>query len=144
MNTIYIQNERNLSIPEVLLDASSGKCTIKGNSYMEDTCDFYQPIAEWTTNYIEQKQGKMWWNFKLGYYNSSSKKHLANIIDQLGNYQLSGGQVEVNWYYHADDHDMLEDIEDFMESSKITINKILYPSNKQETMFFQRKASKII
>jgi len=109
---------------------------------MEDTCTFYYPITDWITNYIQQKRGKMWWDFKLGYYNSSSKKHLANIIDQLGRYQLSGGQIEVNWYYHADDLDMLEDIEDFMESSNVSINTILYPASKQETMFFKRKASK--
>ncbi|OJJ17085.1 hypothetical protein BKI52_30695 [marine bacterium AO1-C] len=144
MNTFYIQNQQNLSIPEVTLDAHSGKCTISGNSYMEDTCEFYQPILDWIMCYTQQKQEKMWWDFKLGYYNSSSKKNLANIIDQLGNYQSSGGQIEVNWYYHADDLDMLEDVEDFMQSARISINTILYPSNRQETMFFKQKISKTI
>lgn len=142
MNTFFVQNKLNPSVPEVILDADSGKCVISGNSYMEDSREFYQAIIEWITTYVQEKKGVLEWEFKLGYYNSSSRKSLAHVINLLGKYHLSGGQVAINWYYHADDLDMLEDVEDFISSSQLEITPLLYPANQQETMFFKRKVSK--
>ncbi|OJJ17160.1 hypothetical protein BKI52_31110 [marine bacterium AO1-C] len=144
MNTLFIQNPDNLSIPDVVLDVKSGKCTISGNSYMENACNFYQTILDWLTIYTRKYQRKMQWDFHLGYYNSSSKKGLTNIIRKLSDYQSSGGQIEVNWYYFKDDLDMLEDVEDLMAYYQFKINAIAYATTYQETWLAKHKKTRAL
>ena len=141
MNTLFIQNPDDLSIPDVTLDIKSGKCTISGNSYMENACNFYQTILDWLTTYTQQYKRKMQWDFRMGYYNSSSKKGLTSIISKLSDYESSGGQIVVNWYYFKDDLDMLEDVEDLMVYYQFQINTIAYATTYQETWL--KKAKKI-
>ncbi|HAS43859.1 MAG TPA: hypothetical protein DCS93_25505 [Microscillaceae bacterium] len=144
MNTLLIQNPDNLSIPDVTLDVKSGKCVISGNSYMEDACDFYQKILDWFTTFAQQYRRKMQWDFHLGYYNSSSKKGLTNIIKELSDYRCSGGQIIVNWYYFKDDLDMLEDVEDLMVYYQFKINVIAYAATYQETWLAKHKKTRTI
>ncbi len=144
MKTLYIQNQDNLSMPNVMLDVASGKCEISGNSYMENACNFYHQILDWLATYIQQRQGALSWDIRLGYYNSSSKKGLTSIIRQLSDYHSEGGRVIINWYYHQDDLDVLEDIEDLIEYYQFRINAITYPTTYQETWLRKPQKAPII
>ncbi|OJJ14852.1 hypothetical protein BKI52_40565 [marine bacterium AO1-C] len=130
MENFVIANQRNLTFPQVYLDVDSGKCQIAGNSYMENAPDFYRPILDWITQYIDQYQGELFWDFNLDYYNSCSKKMLIMIVKKLCNYKSSGGNAAIQWYYYPEDQTMLEDVEDLKMFTKISIKTIAHKTGR--------------
>ena len=111
-------------IPTVNFDAQSGKCLISGESYLEDSVAFYEPLLAWIERYMENVKGPILFEFKLTYFNTSSSKRIIDIFRLLKEYEKQGGKVTVNWFYEDDDTDILEEIEDFTIISKLHINII--------------------
>jgi len=110
--------------PEVHFNASTGECTLAGESYMEETYKFYIPLMEWLKEYIIQVQGPITLQIKLIYLNTSTSKCLLDIFEILKNYRDAGGQVTVTWSYLSDDPDMVEEVEDFETESGLAIELI--------------------
>ena len=113
-------------IPTVSFDVSTGKCVLSGESYLEDSVAFYEPLINWLERYMQEVQGPLEFDFKLTYFNTSSSKRIIDIFRVLKEYELKGNTVIVNWYYEDDDTDILEEIEDFMIISRLSINVIPY------------------
>jgi len=99
--------------PEVNLDVQTGLCEFKGESYVEDTWGFYEPILNWIAEYIRLVQGRLDVVFKLHYYNTSSSKLIQNILKIIKDYSLQQEDIKITWYYDPDDDSTLEDGEDF-------------------------------
>jgi hypothetical protein len=49
-----------------------------------------------------------------------------DILDTLEEYHRAKGKVEVNWYYAADDEDMLETGQEILEDTELAYNLIPY------------------
>ncbi|MEN9445175.1 MAG: hypothetical protein RIS47_2066 [Bacteroidota bacterium] len=113
-------------VPTVNFDANTGKCTISGESYLEDSVAFYEPLLGWLEAYMNTKKGPIEFEFKLTYFNTSSSKRIIDIFRLLKQYENQNGKVVVNWYYEDDDTDILEEIEDFTLISKLKINVITF------------------
>jgi hypothetical protein len=111
--------------PSVNFNAESGVCEIRGESYMEETYRFYEPLIKWIKEYI-QKNKPLVLDFKLTYFNTNSSRLILDILDMLRKYRTSGGEVNVNWHYDKKDPDMVEEIEDFMAESGMDITLIPY------------------
>jgi hypothetical protein len=106
--------------PSVYFNAETGICEMQGESYMEETYKFYEPLINWINAYI--KEGKaLKMNFKLTYFNTNSSRLILDILDIMKKYRDSGGDVSVSWYYDKKDPDMVEEIEDFMMESGMDI-----------------------
>ncbi len=129
IKNIYIPEIRNIYVsPKVDFNIDTGVCVISGESFLEETNKFYEPLVSWVREYI--KTGKsITFNIKLTYFNTSSSKWLLRILYILSEYEKQGGQVEVNWFIFRDDIDLTEDIKDFMEDVGIKIN-IKYYDNE--------------
>jgi hypothetical protein len=111
----------DFDIPTVNFNAESGVCELSGESYLENTTEFYNRLSEWLDEYINTVGGPIIFNFKLSYFNTSSSKRILYILLKLKDYEDKGGEVTVKWHYDKDDTDMEEDIEDFMFISKLKI-----------------------
>lgn len=111
--------------PTVKLDASSGVCEIAGESYLEESTQFYEPIYNWLVEYTKTKKPIVF-NFRLSYVNTSSSKHILFILRLLKEYKDSGVDVETNWYIENGDMDTEEDVEDYMIITGLKINIIRY------------------
>ncbi|MBO4772904.1 MAG: DUF1987 domain-containing protein [Bacteroidales bacterium] len=109
--------------PTVNFEVATGHCEIAGESYLEETSKFYARLLDWIRRYISTIKGPLNFDFKLSYFNTSSSKCLVDILDLLKNYQNSGGEVTVNWYYD-DSEEELEEVEDFILETGLDINKI--------------------
>lgn len=117
-------------IPEVLLNASNGVCEISGESYLEDTDEFYNQIIGWLEKYISEIKKGITFNFKLTYFNTSSSRSILNILRVLKKYEDESGQVIVNWYYPEDDDSIAEEAEDYMKDTGLKINMFSFePEN---------------
>ena len=111
--------------PHVSLNAQTGECFIKGESYLEDTWDFYRPILTWIKEYATTEK-PLNFTFNLTYYNTSSSKCFLDIVKLLKEYQDKGGNTVVNWYYPEDDEDIMEEAEDYKQFVGININIFPY------------------
>lgn len=101
MNDLIIQ--KTPSTPEVEFK-SSGHLSIKGKSLPEDPAKFYTPLFKWLDE-LTAEQVKI--DVKLDYVNTSSSKRIGELIKALDtNHNLK--RIELNWFYEADDPDMLE------------------------------------
>ncbi len=112
-------------IPTVSFNAQTGYCKIEGESYLENTWEFYDKLTNWLKAYAEQKK-PIAFNFKLTYFNTSSSKGILDILFFLKEYEAEGNPVTVNWYYPEDDEDNLAEAEDFIADSELEMNLIPY------------------
>lgn len=124
MENIFIK--KNLSTPEVVLDAQTGYLSFEGKSRPEDPDSFFVPITNWLLDYVKQPATKTIIDFKFTYFNTSSSKKIIEILMILDIMYIEGNQVEINWYYKSSDEDMLEEGEMFNELNEIPIKFIPY------------------
>lgn len=98
--------------PNVDFDAESGKCTLSGESYLENTVEFYKQLHVWLNEFMGTKNA-IDFHFSLTYFNTSSSKALLQLMNLLKTYQDTGAAVIVTWHYNPDDEDMKEEAEDY-------------------------------
>lgn len=127
MDNLEIKGESGVYfIPEVKFNASSGVCEISGESYLEDTDEFYNNLIQWLETYIKEVRKAITFNFKLTYFNTSSSRSILNILRVLKKYEDDSGQVTVNWYYPEDDDSIAEEAEDYMKDTGLKINMFAF------------------
>lgn len=108
-------------IPNVNFNAQTGVCLLEGESYHENTWEFYNALMNWLNRYMQEVRGELQFSFRLTYFNTSSSKCLLDIMRLLKDYQNQGGQVTTYWYYPADDVDNLAEAEDFVADTGLQI-----------------------
>jgi hypothetical protein len=111
-------------VPTVDFNADLGVCELSGESYLEDTVDFYAPLLNWLREYKNEGKKPITFNFKLTYFNTSSSRCILDILYILKEYEEDGGEVTVNWFFDKDDIDMEEEVEDYTIESELAINLI--------------------
>jgi len=127
MENLEIKGESGVYfIPEVKLDATSGNCEISGESYLEDTDEFYNNIIKWLDDYVKQVKKPLLFNFRLTYFNTSSSRSILNVLRVLKQYVDNKGSVTVNWYYPEDDESIAEEAEDYMKDTGLQINMFAF------------------
>lgn len=107
-------------VPDVHFDVETGHCLLSGESYLENTWDFYNNLLDWLRSFAASGR-PIKFDFRLKYFNTSSSKGILQLLEFLKSYQEKGGQIEIHWYYRADDEDLLEEAEDFIEDTKLDI-----------------------
>lgn len=108
-------------IPAVSFSSETGECEISGESFLEETSKFYTPLLTWIKEYVVD-HNKVNFTFKLTYFNTSTSKWILNILTELRRFELSGGSVNITWFYHEDDIDMRDDILDYMDDTGLSID----------------------
>lgn len=102
--------------PEIRFNSASGTLEIKGESYPENTSEFFKPVFEWLDEYLkDDASNKTEVTIELYYFNSSSSKILMNFFERLDGAAESGKTIVVHWVYEEDDEDSLEFGEEFAE-----------------------------
>jgi hypothetical protein len=125
MDDLVVKGEKGTYLtPDVYFSAQTGVCEIKGESYQEDTFEFYNTLINWIDTYIHEVKKPITFNLKLTYFNTSSSRALQEIFLLLKEYQEQGGEVTINWYYLLHDESMLEEAEDFQLSTGMKFNII--------------------
>ncbi|MEN7546593.1 DUF1987 domain-containing protein [Rapidithrix thailandica] len=128
LDRLEFESENNTFFkPHILFDAETGECLIEGESYLEDTWEFYSKPMEWLRAYTTAEVKKpIDFKFKLSYFNTSSSKCILDILKLLKQYQENGGEVTVSWYYPEDDEDNLMEAEDFIADTGIDMKLVEY------------------
>jgi hypothetical protein len=124
MENIVLEANMEQFTPFVYFNARTGVCEISGESYLEKTYAFYDPLYVWLNEYTTTVRKPLTMNFKLRYMNTSSSKCILMMLKILKDYQQQGGHVTVNWYIKKEDEVMLEEVEDLKEEAEMQINFI--------------------
>ena len=125
MENIEIKGEKDVFFkPTVNFNSESGKLLLKGESYIEDSREFYVPLIKWIENFTSETKKPIIFDIDLSYYNTSSSKHILEMFYVLKDFENNGGLVTLNWFYTDEDVDIEEEIEDFEIESGLKINLI--------------------
>ncbi len=114
--------EATTSTPAISFDSENGILEIKGESYPENTKEFYKPVFEWLENFLKTSTDKISVNLHISYLNTSSLKAMMTFFDILEHAFEKGREVEVNWYYNPENEVALEVGEEFEEDVEFPFN----------------------
>lgn len=107
--------ERSTSTPSVNFDAAQGYLKLSGESYPENSFEFFGPLLEWVENYLAESVGAIRLEIGLTYMNTSSIKSMMDLLDLLEEAHGDGREVTVTWFYDEENDRALEMAEEFRE-----------------------------
>jgi hypothetical protein len=104
-----------LSSPQVQGDEAQGFLCLTGESYPENTFDFFAPILAWVEELLARDNRPVTLELRLTYLNTSSIKCLMDILDDLEEVHRRGRSATVRWFYDAENDRALDLAEEFKE-----------------------------
>jgi hypothetical protein len=107
--------EKSKSTPSVDFDPEHGVLAIDGESYPEDSHQFFGPLVEWVDAFLADGPPTMTFRVDLTYMNTSSTKYMIDILDRLESAHDVGKGVQVEWYYDEENDREIEAIEELKE-----------------------------
>ena len=114
--------------PYVNFDLDTKIFEVGGESFLEDTDIFYEPILDWLQEFMDTHDDKITFNFKYLYYNSSSSKSILKMFRLLKSYHEAGKEVEITWYYPEGNIDLMQEGDDFASLVDVAVSFALMPA----------------
>jgi len=109
--------------PEIILNPE-GMIRIKGRSIHENVIDFFAPVEDWVSVYINSPAEVTCVDINLEYFNSASAKVFIHLLQKITYVTLKHKKFIINWYYEEGDEDILERGEYFSSVLDIHFNFI--------------------
>ena len=103
------------STPSVEALRETGVVTMRGDSYPENSFEFFAPIIAWIEDVLAKPDATLRLNLHLLYLNTSSVKAMMDIFDLLEEAHGNGREVQVCWFYHGDNERIADLAEEFKE-----------------------------
>lgn len=113
MNNLSI--DKTQSTPAVSGDWARGILAMDGDSYPENSYDFFNAVIDWIEAYLDASDRPLRLDLRLVYMNTSSVKAMMDIFDLLSECHDRGRVVEVHWFYDARNERVAELAEEFRE-----------------------------
>lgn len=85
--------------PSVKADWKQGRLRMSGESYPENTYEFFAQIIDWTQKFLDQNSDPLSLELHLSYLNTSSIRAMIDIFDLLQDAASDGRSVRVRWLY---------------------------------------------
>ena len=111
-------SEKTKTTPQINFNPDVNQLEISGESYPENSAEFYKPVLSWIKDYLKTEPDFNF-NFKMIYFNTSSSKAIFDILDILEKHFKKSGKGKINWFYESDDEDIMESGEEFAEGLTI-------------------------
>jgi len=106
--------------PKIVFDAGTHLLEIKGETYPENTAEFYAPVFKWLEEYIAKLQNEaVTVNLEINYFNSSSSKVLMDMFDKFEASVKEGKNITLNWIYDKENESSFEYGEEFQEDLEV-------------------------
>jgi len=121
--------------PEIIMDPSTNRYEMSGESRPENAGKFYVQVLEWLDKYhslrywrdnkFEDKSSELVFEFRFEYFNSTSAKFILDMLIKLETFRKDGINIQVRWYYDELDIDMKESGEEFAKMTGIPFEFIV-------------------
>lgn len=103
------------STPGVSADWAGGLLVMRGDSYPENSFEFFGPVIDWIERYLKESAAPLRLELHLVYMNTSSVKAMMDIFDLLEEAHGKGRQVSVDWIYDPRNERVLGLADEFRE-----------------------------
>lgn len=113
MNDLNIASTQ--STPGIETDANAGVLRMHGDSYPENSFEFFGPVIEWIESFLAGRDDPLRLELRLIYMNTSSVKAMMDIFDMLEDAHGKGRQVSVAWHYDPRNERVLDLADEFRE-----------------------------
>ncbi len=101
--------------PEISFNVTTRIFSVRGNSFPENTFDFYKNVLNWLKKFFqEESELKTIVEMEINYFNSSSSQLFFQLFDILSDSSEDGHIIEVRWIYSPDNSSAEEAGEDFV------------------------------
>lgn len=100
--------------PCVQASVPEGRVWMRGDSYPENSFDFFAPIIEWIEAFLASRR-PLALELELVYLNTSSVRAMMDVFDLLEEAHRDGVAVSVTWCYEAANERVGELAEEFRE-----------------------------
>jgi len=105
MDKLRIKGTENT--PEINFDITTGEFWIEGNSFFNNSGEFFIELIKWVKGQKIKPTEKIKLHVSLEYFDSSSKKGVVELIKTLIEW-CKKSQLEIYWHYNSEDQDSLE------------------------------------
>lgn len=112
MNLEIVQTN---SSPAVSADWATGRVSLRGDSYPENSFEFFRPLIAWVEARLAAPDVPFVLEIELLYMNTSSVRALMDILELLESAHQHGSQVRVRWFYDRGNERVAELAEEFKE-----------------------------
>lgn len=128
-----LEINRTQSSPGVTADTAAGNLRMVGDSYPENSFEFFLPIITWVNRYLDETDTarSLTLDLHLLYLNTSSVKAMMDIFDLLEEAHDGERAVAVNWYYDVENERIAELAEEFKEDCSFPFGIIQVSDNKE-------------
>lgn len=108
--------EGTRSSPAVDCDPSKRVIHLSGESYPENTFDFYRPIITWLDTILDDETKEpVTLEIALSYLNTGSIKSMMDMLDRLDEAHAAGTEVSVIWRCDPENERIVELAEELLE-----------------------------
>lgn len=98
--------EQTECTPGIYFDPESNIFEVIGESYPENSAEFYTPVLDWMRRFLGIAKNNISFKLKMTYFNTSSSKYLFEILSMIKTYNESSySKVEICWFFEEDDED---------------------------------------
>ncbi|WP_295383868.1 DUF1987 domain-containing protein [uncultured Thiodictyon sp.] len=101
--------------PRILFDPAARTLTLKGESYPENSFQFFEPILAWVDDYLRERHETITIAVDMPYMNSSSTKCMLDLFDRFEDAYRGGQPILLHWSYDPDNGRALDLAEEFKE-----------------------------
>jgi hypothetical protein len=109
--------------PEVILNPE-GIIRIRGRSIHENVTEYFAPVEDWISCYIQSPAEVTCVDMNLEYFNSASAKVFIHILQKITYVTLKHKKFIFNWYFEDGDEDILERGQYFASVLDVSFNYI--------------------
>lgn len=113
MNNLNIPSTQ--STPGIETDHAGGLVRMHGDSYPENSFEFFGPVIEWIETFLRDEKRPLKLELQLVYMNTSSVKAMMDIFDMLEEAHAADQNVSVAWYYDPRNERVLDLADEFRE-----------------------------
>jgi hypothetical protein len=113
MNALDLLQTR--TTPRVLFDLATHTLTLKGESYPENSFQFFEPILAWVDDYLGEHHETITIVVDMPYMNSSSTKCMLDLLDRFEDAYRRGQPILLHWSYDQENGRALDLAEEFKE-----------------------------
>ncbi len=113
MDNLYLQETK--SSPTIAFNGENGILEISGESYPENSYEFYKPLLDWITRFSAHFPGSIIFNCRISYLNTGSTKSMMDIFDIFEDRFRKGREVKVIWFCDNKNDRAVETAEEFKE-----------------------------
>jgi hypothetical protein len=113
MNTLNIAASQ--TTPAIHANYELGLLSMQGDSYPENSFEFFGPVITWIENYLADNERPLQLELHLVYMNTSSVKAMMDIFDLLEDAHGKNRQVSVNWFYDPRNERVVDLADEFRE-----------------------------